>query len=147
MPKSLSEKLSEVARKSAPNLMEPEIAKTEDEEVVPDIRDVVENPATRNKLVRLITSAHEISNEMAQLKKQLDPMKTEIKNLVSTAASSNKFFAGDVRVNRYSQIRKKLDPMKLRANGVSQAVIDASMTESTSWSLKLSGPGMEDGDE
>lgn len=147
--KSLSERIQEVKGVSAPSLVpagiKPKEPKEYKSEVLPDITQVIALPATRAKIVSLVTQRVNIYNQEKELKKARKALVQKIKEALGS--KEIKFMVGDNRVVLHKASHKSISADKLLALGVLPATIKAAIEEKETLQLKVTPPGKEEEDD
>lgn len=139
--------LKAIRQSAAPNLNPTPRKEAKPSEVVPDLRDLVEDSDERKTIMQLTEMHAVLGAEERAAKKAKDAIGVRLKPLCNDYALL-KVQVGDIRLNYYLITRSTIIADKLRERGVSQAVINACTVETKAWALRTSLPGVNDeGDE
>lgn len=110
------------------------------EDPPPDLRDVVDDPAARLKIIRLSALHAQYGAEEKEAKKQKENITSQIKELLNKYQVS-RANADGVIINYYSVPRSSLDKGLLLSHGVTPAIIEASTVVKFTPTLRISLPG------
>lgn len=131
---------------SAPDMNPVESTKQKrDAEILPDMQEVITDPAVRSRLITLVLQDAELGIGEKAIKKERRPVKEAIKKLLGF--KQIKFMCDGNRVVGYSTPRKFVDPELLMANGVLPSVISASTRIKESYTLKITPPGAREDED
>ena len=143
---SLAERMGAITTATAPNL-NPNFSVTpppaKEKEIIPDLKDLVEQRKDYLELKRLITTSLELAEQERLIKKQRDPISSRIKDLLGTYKIGKAQVEG-CRVNYFSGERRSIDASLLLANGVQPRVIEASTKVSVVYTLKITSQENDD---
>lgn len=143
--KSMNQRLKDaVGASAAPSMVPFKPPPTpKEEEVIPDIREVVDNPSDLTKLVKLVKTYSEWQAQESEAKRAKKPLNEDIKKLLGKY-SVVKAWCGGLKVNYFNSPRTSISKDLLLANGVSPLVIAKSTTTKDVYSLRITEPGQED---
>jgi hypothetical protein len=114
-----------------------------EEEVVPDINELVDNKADQLAIRRLVLSHVDLGKEIKELADQRDKITGQLKVLLSQYKVQKAVSAG-CRISYYGVPRSTLDKGLLLNHGVSPKVIEECTVTKISATLRVTGP--EDAD-
>lgn len=144
--KTLEEKLQKISRGNRVSMV-PEEREKKKKEPVPDMREVIDSPVLRLKILRAAEQIYAIGVEERKLKAVKEDSISTLKYLLdTTGVKVKKFMADKFSVSYYGVPRSKILKERLLANNVSPKVIAACTETKVSKNLKVSVPG-ENGDE
>ena len=145
---SLKERMGQAVKSSAPSMnpfdTPPPTVKKE-AEVLPDMREVIEDAGMRRALVPLIEQNAELASEERLIRKQRKPLQDGIKKLLGN--NYTRFMCGLTRVVYYQVPRESLSRQKLLEAGVSPKILAACTVTSYSATLKITPSGDGEDDE
>ena len=120
-------------------------------EVTPiaDIREVINSPADRVKLLRLSSQSLMYAKLESDAKKARKPIVGSIKEIVSKYSGKMglKFTVGDAVTSYYNSPRTRINTTKLLAHGISPTVIQACTDTEDCWQLRITAPGEKEEEE
>jgi hypothetical protein len=147
MESSLKDRVAKVGRSAGvdmnPNRPIPPPPKEED--IPPDIRELVTGPDLRSLTV-MVTEHAELGMQISGVKKQRDALSAKIKNLLGKHEISQCMCEGN-RVNYYGGERHTIKSSLLLDHGVSPAVIEACTEVKVTYTLRITPPGSDNRDE
>lgn len=114
-----------------------------EEEIVPDIRELVPNPLDRNRLANLIRTSAEFGKMEKEAKTARTPVTAAIKTLLSKYQIGRAVCDG-VLINYYNAPRASLSRELLLSSGVSPKTLDACTITKDSFTLRISATGEDD---
>lgn len=119
-----------------------------EEEVIPDLSEIVKDRKMRLLVARKAAELGELSEQISKLEKQQDTMSKELKKLVGTL-KIGKAISGEWRINYYGGVRKSIKAALLLAAGITQATINACTKQTDTYTLKVTrlGEKEEEGGE
>ncbi len=148
MKESLQDRLNKSVSSAAPSLTPKgrEEKPKYEAEVLPDMQEVITNPATRLKLLRLVEESASYAAEQRKINAKRKPIQEAIK--LELGSTPVKFMCDENRVVYYKIPRKKLSAQKLMTLcGVTPAQIMMCTEISDSWNLKITPPGESNDEE
>lgn len=108
----------------------------EDDEVVPDLREVVNTPGDRMKLAKLFAQHHSLGEEISSRKKTRDRLTKTIKDLLGKHKVA-KCIYDDLSVNYFCVIRETLSKEDLLEHNVDPDVIEECTRKTPTYTLAI----------
>lgn len=138
---SLNDRIKSQVKGSAPSMVpkyNPPPPK--EEEIIPDIRELVDNTADLNSLTRLITESAEWAAQEKEAKRIREPITKRIKYLLGRYGVG-RCVSNGLMVNYYNAPRATLSREALLSYGVSSKTLDACTVIKDSFTLRITAPG------
>lgn len=121
--RSLNERLKDVLTSQRASMV-PEPRHKKEEKPTPDLREVVQSPALRLKIIRLAGKINEWGEAEREAKRAKKEPVIMLKALLNdNGVKADRFMAGDNRINHYTMKRSTINVQKLLARGVPSHVI------------------------
>lgn len=140
---SLRKRMDAVSAGAAPSLVPFVPPPAKEEEVIPDLKEIMSQKKDYLEAKRLILRSIELAEAEKPIKKEREQITAKLKNLLGRSGVA-KAMVEDIRVNYYAGERSSIDGGKLLTLGVAPSIIREATNVTTTYTLKLTRQAEEE---